>query len=216
MGVSVGLTGGAIMSKGSLAQKKKYGRELLTLEKVGAWAITEPSSGSDAFGAMKSTARRDGEGGYILNGSKTFITNGPFADIIVFICRLDEPGIEPRDRKIVSFILDSGMPGLEQSAAFKKMGDWLLTHGRTFFVRCKSGSGTPDGGIGRWLRSLRRKIYLQLGALRCCRYGAGISPALTRTIAGIRQNPRAVRSTDWQLPTHSVEIGKNGSCPSEP
>ena len=65
------------MSKGSLAQKKKYARDLLTLEKVGAWAITEPNSGSDAFGGMKSTARRDGDGGYILNGNKTFITNGP-------------------------------------------------------------------------------------------------------------------------------------------
>ena len=69
MGVSVGLTGGAIMAKGTLAQKKKYARDLLTLKKVGAWAITEPNSGSDAFGAMKSTARRDGNGGYILNGS---------------------------------------------------------------------------------------------------------------------------------------------------
>ena len=153
MGVSVGLTGGAIMSKGSLAQKKKYGRELLTLEKVGAWAITEPSSGSDAFGAMKSTARRDGEGGYILNGSKTFITNGPFADIIVFICRLDEPGIEPRDRKIVSFILDSGMPGLEQSAAFKKMGIGSSPTGELFLSDVKAGPerlmGESEDGYGR-------------------------------------------------------------------
>ena len=153
MGVSVGLTGGAIMSKGSLAQKKKYGRELLTLEKVGAWAITEPSSGSDAFGAMRSTARRDGEGGYILNGSKTFITNGPFADIIVFICRLDEPGIEPRDRKIVSFILDSGMPGLEQSAAFKKMGIGSSPTGELFLSDVKAGPerlmGESEDGYGR-------------------------------------------------------------------
>lgn len=153
MGVSVGLTGGAIMSKGSLAQKKKYGRELLTLEKVGAWAITEPSSGSDAFGAMKSTARRDGEGGYILNGSKTFITNGPFADIIVFICRLDEPGVEHRDRKIVSFILDSGMPGLEQSAAFKKMGIGSSPTGELFLSDVKAGPerlmGESEDGYGR-------------------------------------------------------------------
>ena len=49
----------------------------------------EPGSGSDAFGSMKSTARRDGDD-YILNGSKTFITNGPYADTIVFICKFDE------------------------------------------------------------------------------------------------------------------------------
>ena len=73
------------------------------------------------------TARRDGEGGYVLNGSKTFITNGPHADTIVFICRLEEAGVEATERKIVSFILDSGMEGLTQSAAFKKMGiSWII------------------------------------------------------------------------------------------
>ena len=112
MGVSMGLTASAIQSKGTLAQKKKYVGELLTMEKIGAWAITEPNSGSDAFGSMKSTARRDGKGGYILNGNKTFITNGPFADTIVFICKLEEDGVEPKDRKIVSFILEKGMEGL--------------------------------------------------------------------------------------------------------
>ena len=153
MGVSVGLTAGAIMSKGSLAQKKKYAGELMTLEKIGAWAITEPNSGSDAFGGMKSTARRDGEGGYILNGNKTFITNGPYADTIVFICRLDEPGVEPRDRKIVSFILDSGMPGLEQSPAFKKMGIGSSPTGELFLSDVKAGPerlmGESEDGYGR-------------------------------------------------------------------
>src|SRR5262249_11526690 len=76
MGVSLGLTATAIMSKGTLAQKERWALPLLTLEAIGAWAITEPGSGSDAFGGMKSTARRDGDG-YVLNGSKTFITNGP-------------------------------------------------------------------------------------------------------------------------------------------
>ena len=79
------------------------------MEKIGAWAITEPNSGSDAFGSMKSTAKRDGDE-YLLNGSKTFITNGPYADTIVFICKLDE-GNPPEERKILSFVLDTGMPG---------------------------------------------------------------------------------------------------------
>ncbi len=122
MGVSVGLTAGAIMSKGSLAQKKRWGLDLLTLAKIGSWAITEPGSGSDAFGSMKSTARRTGDGGYVLNGSKTFITNGPFADIIVFICKLDEEGVDPADRKVLTFVLDKGMPGLTQTKAMRKMG----------------------------------------------------------------------------------------------
>src|SRR3954452_4292173 len=88
MGVSVGLTSAAIMSKGTIAQKKRWARDIVTMEKIGAWAITEPGSGSNAFGSMAATARRDGDE-YVLNGSKTFITNGPYADTIVFICKLD-------------------------------------------------------------------------------------------------------------------------------
>ncbi len=120
LGVSMGLTANAIMTKGTIAQKERWALDLLTLDKVGAWAITEPSSGSDAFGSMKATAKRDGDG-YVLNGSKTFITNGPYADTIVFICKLDE-GNPPAERKVLSFVLDRGMPGLVQSKPLRKMG----------------------------------------------------------------------------------------------
>jgi len=122
MGVSVGLTGAAIMSKGTTRQKERWALDLLTMDKIGSWAITEPGSGSDAFGSMKSTARRDGNGGYVLNGTKTFITNGPYADTIVFICKLEEDGVAPADRRPLTFVLDRGMPGLEQSKPMRKMG----------------------------------------------------------------------------------------------
>jgi alkylation response protein AidB-like acyl-CoA dehydrogenase len=120
LGVSMGLTAGAILSRGTLAQKERFALPLLTIEKIGAWAITEPGSGSDAFGGMKATARRDGDG-YVLNGTKTFITNGPYADTIVFICKLDE-GNDPAERRMASFVLDRGTPGLTQSKPLRKMG----------------------------------------------------------------------------------------------
>ncbi|HSO39948.1 MAG TPA: acyl-CoA dehydrogenase family protein [Labilithrix sp.] len=120
LGVSMGLTANAIMARGTVAQKERWALPLLTLETVGSWAITEPGSGSDAFGAMKASARRDGDG-YVLNGSKTFITNGPYADTIVFICKLDEDN-EPKLRKVLSFVLDKGMPGLTQSKPLRKLG----------------------------------------------------------------------------------------------
>lgn len=146
MGVSTGLTGGAVMRKGTLAQKKKYGPGLLTLETIGAWAITEPDSGSDAFGSMKSTARRDGQGGYILNGSKTFITNGPYADVIIFICKLVEEGVAPADRKIVSFILEKGMKGLQQTQPVKKMGIGSSPTGDLFLSDVKVDAAQLLGG----------------------------------------------------------------------
>jgi len=120
LGVSVSLTAQAILSKGTIRQKERWALPLLTLEKVGAWAITEPGSGSDAFGGMKATARRDGDG-YVLNGSKTFITNGPYADTIVFICKLDQ-GDDPKTRQVLTFVLERGMPGLTQSRPMRKMG----------------------------------------------------------------------------------------------
>jgi len=122
LGVSMGLTAKAITSKGTIAQKERWALPLMTLEKIGAWAITEPGSGSDAFGAMKATAKRDGNGGYVLNGSKTFITNGPYADTLVFICKLDEEGVEPKLRKVLTFVLEKGTKGLTQSKPLRKLG----------------------------------------------------------------------------------------------
>ncbi len=137
MGVSMGLTSAAIMSRGTIAQKERWALPLLTMEKIGAWAITEPGSGSDAFGSMLSTARRDGDE-YVLNGSKTFITNGPYADTIVFICKLDE-GNPPAERKILSFVLDSGMPRLEQSKPLRKMGLHSSPTGQLFLTDVRAG-----------------------------------------------------------------------------
>jgi len=137
MGVSMGLTAASISSKGTIAQKERWVPGLLTMETIGAWAITEPNSGSDAFGSMKSTARRDGDE-YVLNGSKTFITNGPYADLIVFICKLDE-GNKPEDRKILSFVLDKGTPGLEQSKPLRKMGMHSSPTGELFLSDVRVG-----------------------------------------------------------------------------
>ncbi|NKY48883.1 acyl-CoA dehydrogenase family protein [Nocardia vermiculata] len=145
MGVSLGLTVATIRSHGTLAQKKRWLPELVTFEKVGAWAITEPDSGSDAFGGMKSYVRRDGED-YILNGRKTFITNGPYADVTVVYAKLDEEdGTDRRDRKVLTFVLDKGMPGFEQSKPFKKMGMNSSPTGELVFDNVRL---TPDRLLG--------------------------------------------------------------------
>jgi alkylation response protein AidB-like acyl-CoA dehydrogenase len=139
MGVSMGLTAAAILSKGTTRQKERWALDLLTLDKIGAWAITEPGSGSDAFGSMKASARRDGSGGYLLSGNKTFITNGPYADTIVFICKLDEPGVEPKDRKVLSFVVEKGTPGLTQSKPLRKMGLHSSPTGELFLENVRVG-----------------------------------------------------------------------------
>jgi alkylation response protein AidB-like acyl-CoA dehydrogenase len=146
LGVSVGLTSAAVMSKGTISQKQRWGLDLLTLSKIGAWAITEPGAGSDAFGSMKSTARHTEDGGYLLNGNKTFITNGPYADIIVFICKLEEEGVDPRNRKVLSFVVEKGTPGLTQSKPMRKMGLHSSPTGEIFLQDVKVEADRLLGG----------------------------------------------------------------------
>ena len=67
MGVSANLTPGAILKGGTIEQKQRWALDLMTMRKVGAWALTEPGSGSDAFGGMRSTARRIRDE-FVLNG----------------------------------------------------------------------------------------------------------------------------------------------------
>lgn len=147
--VSLGLGAATIMSRGTLAQKERWLPELMTLEKIAAWAITEPDSGSDAFGGMKTYVKRDGED-YILNGQKTFITNGPYADVLVVYAKLDDgdPSVDKRNRPVLIFVLDAGMPGLTQGKPFKKMGMMSSPTGELFFDNVRL---TPDRLLGETL-----------------------------------------------------------------
>ncbi len=122
-GANLGLAGGAILSKGTLAQKQRWGLPILTGEKIGAWGMTEPGAGSDAFGSMRTVARRDGDH-FVLNGQKTFITNAPYADILVVYAKLvDEHDTgDLRRRRIHAFVVERGTPGLETGKPMDKMG----------------------------------------------------------------------------------------------
>ena len=153
LGVSTGLAAGTINKLGTAAQMERWSLDLMTLDKIGAWAITEPDSGSDALGGMRTSARRDGDE-YVLNGQKTWITNGPYADTIVLYAKLDDgSGAAPRERPVLTFILDRGMVGLEQSRPMRKMGQHASPTGDVFMRDVHVGrdrllgeSEAPPGG----------------------------------------------------------------------
>ena len=139
LGVSTGLAAGTVNKLGTPAQMERWGLDLATLDKVGAWAITEPDSGSDALGGMRTSARRDGDE-YVLNGQKTWITNGPFADTIVLYAKLDRgDSDEIRQRTVLTFVLDRGMPGLVQGAPMRKMGQHASPTGDIFLSDVRVG-----------------------------------------------------------------------------
>jgi alkylation response protein AidB-like acyl-CoA dehydrogenase len=200
VGVSLGLGATTIMSRGTLAQKERWLPELMTLEKIAAWAITEPDSGSDAFGGMKTHVKRDGED-YILNGQKTFITNGPYADVLIVYAKLDEgdPSLDAeakRNRPVLVFVLDAGMEGLTQGKPFKKMGMMSSPTGELFFDnvrltpdRLLGESEQHDGGDGR--ESARANFsaervgiaMMALGIINEC-HSLCVDYAKTRTLWG--------------------------------
>jgi acyl-CoA dehydrogenase len=159
LGVSTGLAAGTINTLGTPEQMKRWALNLMTLEKIGAWAITEPDSGSDAFGGMRTSATRDGEE-YVLNGQKTWITNGPYADTIVLYAKLDDGTNAPiRERPVLTFVLDKGMDGLVQSAPMRKMGQHASPTGDVFLSDVRVGRdrllGETEGVKGGGRQSAR-------------------------------------------------------------
>jgi len=117
----LGLCANTIVARGTSDQIETYGLPLFSFDKMGCWALTEPEAGSDAF-ALRTTAKPDGDY-YVLNGSKTFITNAPHADIFVIWSHIDrEAGSKGDKRLIYPFVMEKGTEGLSVSKPFYKMG----------------------------------------------------------------------------------------------
>ncbi|MDQ0177759.1 acyl-CoA dehydrogenase family protein [Bacillus chungangensis] len=114
-GAHVGIGSLPIVLFGNEAQKQKYLPQLATGEKLAAYALTEPGSGSDALGA-KATAKLNEAGThYILNGEKQWITNSAFADVFVVYAKVD-------GEHFSTFIVEKDFPGVSTGAEEKKMG----------------------------------------------------------------------------------------------
>ncbi|WP_121610524.1 acyl-CoA dehydrogenase [Mesobacillus foraminis] len=111
------LAGWPIYKFGSEEQKQKYLKPMALGEKIGAYGLTEPGSGSDA-GGMKTTARLEGDH-YVLNGSKIFITNGGVADIYIVFALTDPAN---RHKGTTAFIIEADFPGFSVGKKEKKLG----------------------------------------------------------------------------------------------
>jgi len=135
-GASIGLFGGAVMARGTAEQKERWALPVLTLEKIGAWGLTEPGAGSDAFGSMQTRARRDASGnGYRVSGSKTFITNAPFADVMLVYARVlgDGSAAEAGEAgRVAAFLVERADAGVSVGPPMKKMGVHASPTGEIF------------------------------------------------------------------------------------
>lgn len=117
-GVSDGIVPGYLMAFGTQAQKEKYLTGLATGEMIGAIAMTEPNAGSDLQG-ITTKAVRDGDE-WVINGAKTFITNGIHADFVIVVARTNPEAKAARGTSL--FIVDADTPGFERGRKLKKLG----------------------------------------------------------------------------------------------
>jgi alkylation response protein AidB-like acyl-CoA dehydrogenase len=117
---------------GSEEQKRKYLVPLAQGKKLGAWSLTEPEAGSDA-GGTRTTAVRDSKG-WILNGSKTFTTNGSYADICVAMAVTDK---SKDSHGISAFILEKGTPGFRPGKKENKLGMRASDTSEVIFTDCR-------------------------------------------------------------------------------
>lgn len=147
----------ALNTHGTEEQKRKYLVPILRGEKIGSMAITEPKGGSDALSA-RTSARKDG-GDYVINGSKTFITNAPIADFILVIARTSGEA-----RKIDGgtwFIVERGTPGLETGKPLHKMGMKSSPTGEVFLTDVRVPATQVLGEVDRGFHYLMESLDIE-------------------------------------------------------
>ncbi|WP_417450855.1 acyl-CoA dehydrogenase family protein [Kordiimonas sp.] len=132
-GTNVGIGSQAIVLDGTDEQKSKYLPRLASGELIGSFCLTEPEAGSDA-GSLRTSARRNGEH-FILNGTKRFITNAPFAGLFTVMARTDAGSTDARG--VSAFLVEAGTPGVRVGKPEKKMGQQGAPVADVVFENCR-------------------------------------------------------------------------------
>ena len=172
-----GLCAAAILAMGTEAQKRKYIGMLAdpTELRIGAMGLTEPNSGSDAL-ALEASARKV-EGGWVLNGTKQFCTNGGIADLQVVFATTDR-SLGPAG--IAGFVIEKGNPGMRQGRKEKKMGVRASHTAQVLLEDCRvpedgrlgaeaDGTETGPGALGALLTLEATRPQIAAGALGIAR-----------------------------------------------
>ena len=135
-----------IAHRGSHDQKQRWLPAACRGEKVGAVCVTEPNAGSDVAG-LKTRAERRADGGWVINGAKTFITNGALGDLYIVAARTDPEG--KGSRGISLFVVEKGTPGFSVGKVFDKHGWRASDTAELFFDDVQVGADALLGDEGR-------------------------------------------------------------------
>jgi alkylation response protein AidB-like acyl-CoA dehydrogenase len=161
-----------ILYFGTEAQKEKYIPKLATGEMKGAYALTEPGSGSDALGAKTTATLTADCKSYAINGQKIWITNAGFADVFTVFAKIDGD-------KFSAFIVDKGTPGLTYGAEEHKMGIKGSSTRQLFFENCIIPKENLLGEIGKG--HVIAFNILNIGRLKLCAATSGAAKLALKT-----------------------------------
>jgi alkylation response protein AidB-like acyl-CoA dehydrogenase len=156
------LAGPYLLDLADADQQKRWLPLLCAGETTVALAMTEPGAGSDLRG-IATSARRDGDG-WVLRGSKTFITNGARADVVVVVARTDPAG--GRDGFSL-FVVERDMPGFGSGASLDKLGQRGQNVSELYFDDVRVGEGHLIGELGGGLRHLRERLPTERMSIAC-------------------------------------------------
>jgi alkylation response protein AidB-like acyl-CoA dehydrogenase len=170
-----------ILHLGSEAQKQQWLPKMVSGEAIGAIGMTEPSAGSDLQG-MKTRAVQAGSD-WIINGQKTFITNGQHCDVIVLAVKTDP---NAGSKGMTLFTVDMALPGATRGRNLEKMGQHAADTSELFFQDVRVGNDQILGGLGRGFANLmnelpRERLSLAVGAIGAC------EGMMERTIAYVKE-----------------------------
>ncbi len=170
-----------ILHLGNDAQKQHWLPKLITGEAVGAIAMTEPSAGSDLQG-MKMRAEKT-ENGYVLDGAKTFITNGQHCDVVVMAAKTDSSA---GSKGMSLFTVDASLPGFTRGRNLEKIGQHAADTSELFLEAVQVRDDDLLGGLGKGFANLmnelpRERLILGIAAIAAC------EGAMERTVRYVKE-----------------------------
>jgi len=195
-----------IFLAGNEEQRRRYIPRLASGEWLGAWGLTEPGSGSDA-GAARTTAVRKGDR-WVLNGNKTFITNGHYADVAVVIAVTDR---EQGTHGLSAFIVEKGTPGFRPGKKENKLGLRASDTSELIFEDCEIPAENLLGKLGEGFIDSMRVLdggRISIAALSLG-IGRGALDASVKYVKERRQFGKAIaefQGIQWKLADMATEL----------
>jgi acyl-CoA dehydrogenase len=196
-----------LLHYGTEAQKQKYLPKLASGEMVGAIAMSEPAAGSDLQG-VKTTAIKQADGSYLLNGSKTFITNGWHADLVVVVAKTD-PSAGAKGTSLV--LVEQGMPGFEKGKRLKKVGMKAQDTSELFFDNVKVTADHILGGEGKGFICLMQelpweRLQIAIGAVASAQAAIDMTVQYVKDRKVFGQPVAAFQNTRYTLAELQTEV----------